>query len=262
MSAALLAPSDAHLFLVRANIIAIHKASGGTYGSPRVYAVLRERGLHVSRKCVETIMREASIQGTRIRKRPGNEIDYPDNLLLETDPVHGFKRRNFKVHTLDTVWLSDVTYIPTSEGFLYLAAVLDLCSRRLVGWALGATQDVTLTLAALHAAAFSRLPERGLIVHSDRGSQYSAADYRQALACLGFRQSMSRLATCLDNAPMESFFGTVKRELRERLRNVNREQARAAIEGYIEHYNLVRPHRSLGHVSPATFERARRGAAT
>lgn len=257
----LMTPVEARALLLRARVVQIHEASGGTYGSPRIHDALRDAGVCVSITSVETAMRAANISGSHKRKRESAPIDYPPNLLLHPDD-NGVIRRCFDVckltgrYGIDRVWTSDMTQVLTVDGWLYLAAVLDLHSRRMIGWAMSEAPNTRLTLAALSMAMSTRQPERGLIVHSDRGVQYSADEYRSTLARHGARQSMSRTASCLDNAPMESSFKTVKAETK--LTGLSRADTRAELERYIRFYNVTRKHSALGNVSPIQFEQARR----
>lgn len=164
--------------------------------------------------------------------------------------------RNFDIDKPDTVWTSDITYIPTQEGWLYLAGVLDLGSKRLVGWSMSDSMERQLVLNALTMAYRKRRPAAGLIHHSDRGSQYASEDYRKLAESYGMQMSMSRKGNCWDNAPMESFFGTLKKELIYRRRFKSREEARQEIFKYIEvFYNRERLHSSLGYRSPEDYEK-------
>jgi len=196
-------------------------------------------------------MREAGLVGRQRRRyrvrttdsRHGEPIA-PNRLAKQPTPL-----------TPNQVWVSDLTYIPTGEGWLYLAGVLDRCSRSVVGWAMGSNLDASLPLAALNMALGRRRPTPGLIHHSDRGVQYASAAYRDALARHGVIASMSRKANCYDNAAMESFWSTLKHELVYRRHFVTRAQARTAIFDYIEtFYNRSRLHSSLGYKSPLDYE--------
>jgi transposase InsO family protein len=169
--------------------------------------------------------------------------------------------RHFEVGNPDTVWGGDITYVWTSEGWLYLAVLMDLCSRRIVGWSLKERLTGELTLEALDLALEARQPQPGLLHHSDRGSQYTAGAYQARLRVEGFEVSMSRRGDCWDNAPLESFFATLKKELVRGAAFTTRHAARAAIFDYIEgFYNTRRLHSGLGYRSPARFEDAPRGS--
>jgi len=241
------AVADAQL---AAEIAGVHQRSRRTYGSPRVHADLRAKGLRVSRKRVERVMRENGIAA--LRKRPFRRTTDSNH----DDPIApNLVDRDFEPEAPNTVWATDVTYIPTFEGWLYLAVILDLFSRRVVGWAASPNNDRELALKALHQAVAARRPPHGLIHHSDRGSPYASADYRNALAIYGMKQSMSRKADCWDNACAESFFGTLKAELVDGERYPTRAIATASIGDYLENfYNPARRHSFLGLVSPMEFE--------
>jgi putative transposase len=238
---------DARLVL---DIKAAHEAGRGAYGCPRVLRVLRRRGLRVGKKRVERLMRREGIIGRkrrRFRVTTDSRHDHPiaPNVLA----------RNFEVALPNTAWVTDVTYIWTHEGWLYLAAILDLCSRRVVGWAVGANNDAELALLALSRAAKARKPGPGLMHHSDRGSVYASGLYREALRALGIVASMSRKGDCWDNAVAESFFATIKGEMIDHSEFTTRQQAADAIAGYIDgFYNVHRMHSSIGYLSPIEFE--------
>lgn len=234
-----------------ARIAAVHQQSGRAYGSPRVHRELRRQGVRVCRNTVASIMRCTGLRAKAARKfRP-----------CTTDSAHAFSpapnllARRFAVPRLDTVWIGDITYIESEAGFLYLACVMDLCSRRIVGWSMADHLRAELAVESLHAALARRRPAPGLIFHSDRGVQYAAAAFRRVLARHGIRQSMSGAGNCYDNAPIESFWGKLKTEsLRDRPFRT-RAHARAAVFDYIEgFYNRTRSHSSIGFVSPEQFE--------
>lgn len=230
-------------------ITAIHAASDGGYGAPRVHDVLRDQGIEVPHRTVRRLMTAAGLAGVRERKRRMAEHDYPANLLA----------RNFYEPRLNRAWVGDITYVPTADGWLYLAVLLDLCSRRIVGWSMGTIADTRLTLAALDMAVMDRLPDAALIHHTDRGVQYIAAEYQAALRRYRMRASMSKRGNCLDNAVIESFFSTMKRELTRRMKGKPRAEVQAAIEYWIGCvYNVTRKHSTLGNVSPLQFEQAKR----
>ena len=231
-------------------IAAIHKASGETYGSPRVHAELLANGFDVSRKRVARLMRELGIKSRRKRRfkattDSGHKLPVADNVL----------DRKFEVDAPDVAWVTDITYVWTDEGWLYLAAILDLFSRRVVGHAMSERIDRALVLQALRDAVGRRLPDDGLLHHSDRGSQYASNDYQDALRDQGVVCSMSRKGNCWDNAVAESFFATLKTECIYGRRFATRAEAREAIFHFIEvFYNGKRRHSTLGYVSPMEFE--------
>jgi putative transposase len=241
------AKSDAQL---KAQIAAVHEKSRHTYGSPRVHAALRGKGVRVGKKRVERLMREDGIkahQKRRFRRTTDSNHTHPiaSNIL----------DRQFTVSAPNKVWVTDVTYISTHEGWLYLAAILDLFSRRVVGWATSATNDRALALDALELALRARRPAAGLLHHSDRGSPYASEDYRQALRQRGLVASMSRSGDCWDNAVAESFFATLKTELVDHEHYPTRAAATASIGDYVERfYNPARLHSHLGYKSPIEFE--------
>ncbi|MBM7114427.1 IS3 family transposase [Archangium primigenium] len=230
----------------------VHHASRRTYGSPRVHAELRARGQRVSRKRVVRLMREQGLAARRRRR-----------YVVTTDSRHhqpvapNVLARDFSPAQPNTTWATDITYVGTRGGWLYLAVVLDLFSRRVVGWSMSNAIDRHLVLAALDMALEGRQPPRGLVHHSDRGSQYASEDYRRALATRGIECSMSRKGNCWDNAVVESFFSTLKQELVYTTDFTTRAQARLALFEYIEaFYNRQRRHSTLGYVSPVAFELA------
>jgi transposase InsO family protein len=240
--------------LVR-EIKAVHEASRRVYGSPKVHKALLAKGVKRNRKTVARIMREEGIRSKVKRKFRVRTTD-----SNHTHPVaQNVLDRRFTAEKPDAAWLCDITYIPTGEGFLYLAGVLDLCSRRIVGWSMATHLRAELVRDALAMATTTRSPAPGLIHHSDRGVQYCCAEYRAELEAWGMVPSMSRAGDCYDNAPKESFWATLKKELMSDRTFASREEARAAIFEYIEvFYNRQRIHSSLGYVSPETFEAGRR----
>lgn len=233
----------------------IHQRSRRTYGSPRVTAELREQGVRCSRHRVARLMRLHGIRAKTVRKFRAT-TDSKHHLPVTPNRLN----REFAVSRPNVAWVSDITYIWTVEGWLYLAGVMDLYSRRLVGWAMSPRVDGELTRTALRQALGQRRPPAGLLHHSDRGRQYAAGDYQDLLREYGLVGSMSRKGDCWDNAPMESFFGTLKQELVYPERFATREEAKAKIFEYIElFYNRQRRHSSLGSQSPAEFERRTQG---
>lgn len=230
-------------------IAASHRRSHGTYGSPRVVRDLRDAGHRVSRKRVARLMRAAGLRGVGRRRFRVTTRNHP------TRPAApNVLARGFAVGAPNRAWAADLTYCWTAEGWLYLAVVLDLGSRRVVGWATSARLDRELVLTALERALRLRGPVG--LHHSDRGSQYTSADYQAILQARGIVCSMSRRGDCYDNAVIESFFATLKRELLDRDRWVTRAAVTRALGGYLDSwYNFHRRHSSLGYLSPAAFER-------
>lgn len=232
-------------------IARLHARSRGTYGSPRIVRDLREEGQHVGHNRVARLMRTAGLWGRQRRRYRVVTTDShhtepiaPNRLAEQPPPSRP-----------DQVWVSDLTYVPTAEGWLYVAGVLDRYSRRLVGWAMGSSLDTALPLAALQMALRQRQPPPGLIHHSDRGVQYASGAYRAVLAGHGVVASMSRKAHCYDNAVMEAFWSSLKNELVHRCRFATRAEARTAIFDYIEgFYNRTRRHSALGYKSPLDYE--------
>jgi transposase InsO family protein len=233
-----------------AEIAAAHERGRGTYGSPRVHAELAARGIRVGKKRVERLMRANGIQARqkrRFRRTTDSNHEFPiaPNILA----------RKFEAAAPNQVWVTDVTYIFTNEGWLYLAAILDLFSRRVVGWSTSDVNDRQLALAALDQALRTRRPRIGMLHHSDRGSPYASDDYRAALKARGIVASMSRTGDCWDNAVAESFFATLKGELVDHERYETHAIAIASIGDYLESfYNLQRRHSFLDYVSPIEFE--------
>jgi transposase InsO family protein len=233
-----------------ARVRAAHAASKGRYGSPRVHAELRAGGERVGRKRIARLMKEAQLAG-RTRRRFRSTTD--SNHALPIAP--NLLERDFTATAPNESWVTDITSIWTHEGWLYLAAILDLFSRRVVGWATSATIDRHLALAALDTALRERRPSRGLVHHSDRGSTYASGDYRRALNAHAIECSMSRKGDCWDNAVAESFFASLKREVEEIESFESRAQARATIAEYIDaFYNLQRRHSTIDYCSPIEFE--------
>ena len=236
--------------ILMARVRLIHHESGDTYGAPRVHHELQTEGLPASPKRIARLMRE---QGLAARPRKRHRIATTDS--NHDHPIApNLLAREFAVTSvgLNQVWIADITYLPTREGTLYLATLLDLGSRRCVGWAMRETIEVDLVLSALQMAQAARRPEPGLIHHSDRGSQYTSGAYRAALATHGMIASMSGKGDCYDNAVAESFFSTLEFELLMKKDWHTRAEARRDIFRYIETwYNRKRRHSTLGYMSPA-----------
>ena len=234
-----------------AQIRQVHHDSGQRYGSPRVHAALRTQGRGASRGRIERLMRRHGIRAIMTPPRRVRTTDSRHDLPIAPNLI----ARDFTAPAPNRVWLADITYIPTTEGWLYLAAIMDLFSRKIVGWAMRDHMQVELASAALMMAIQQQRPQPGLIHHSDRGVQYASRDYRDALTGAGFTASMSRKADCYDNAPMESFFHTLKTELVHHRHYATREDARRDIFAYIEgFYNRTRRHSAIGYISPIEME--------
>ena len=245
------APRDAATWQLRQAVRVVYAAHRGRYGSPRIHRELRGRGTPLGRNRVMGAMRLERLRARRPRRyRTTTESTHQSPRPLDR------VQRQFRPAARDRIWAADVTYIDTADGWLYLAVVLDLFSRRVVGWALRATLQTELVLGALHLALGQRRPSAGLIHHSDQGVQYASAEYQRVLAAHGVVSSMSRRGDCWDNAVAESFFSTLKTEL-ETTRWPTRRQAAAAIATYIDaYYNPVRQHSTLNYQSPMAFEAA------
>jgi putative transposase len=227
----------------------VHQTSRGTYGAPRIQAELWAEGRAVSRKRVARLMRQAQLVGCRPRGFVRTTVADPS--ACAPDLV----RRDFRAQAPDRLWLTDITYVPTGEGWLYLAAIVDAFSRRVIGWAMADHLRVELAISALEMAVQTRHPAVGLVHHSDRGSQYTAGAYTAVLATHGIRPSLGHPGTCWDNAVAESFFASLKTELLHRQAWPTRQAAQSAIFEYLEGwYNRHRRHSTLGYLSPVDFE--------
>ena len=233
-----------------------HAKSRKIYGAPRIYRKLRENGISCSQNRVARIMKQEGIRGVVPRK-----------FKATTDSKHNFPvapnllNRNFDVKEPHRVWLADITYISTGEGWLYLSAVMDLGSRRIIGWAMSDRMKRKLTLDALMMAICNHPQTNGIIHHSDRGSQYASEDYQKKLQSHGLVGSMSRKGNCWDNAPMESFFHTLKTEWVYGFKYRTRQEATSNIFDYIEiFYNRQRSHSKLGYITPCQYEEYRMAA--
>jgi putative transposase len=251
------APSDRELvdaWLVE-RIRAVHEASGGRYGSPRVHAMLRREGIRVGRKRVERLMRAAGLEGAhRRRRRKGCTVP-----VEGVEPFGDLVGRDFRPDAPDRVWAADIKQIKTGEGWLYLAAVQDLFSRRIIGWAMAEHMRSGLVVAALQMAVGRRRPPKGTVHHSDHGGQYVALAFGQTCHDVGIAQSMGAVGSCFDNAVAETFFATLTKErlLHDAPKGgwATRAELRSAIFEYIEgFYNPTRLHSTLGMRSPAEFE--------
>jgi putative transposase len=239
--------ADAQLLV---EIKAAMKRGRGAYGSPRIHRELRAHGVRVGKKRIERLMRENDLEARQKRR-----------FMRTTDSRHGHPiapnvlDRQFHANRANEAWVGDVTYIPTGQGWLYLAVLLDLFSRRVVGWATSAVNDRELALSALHQALRARRPRPGLVHHTDRGSPYASEDYRRVLAAHAITASMSRTGDCYDNAVAESFFATLKAEHVDHEDFATRDLGTASVGDYIEgFYNCARRHSHVGYLSPIEFE--------
>jgi transposase InsO family protein len=228
----------------------IHQQSRQSYGSPRIYQDLQEKGISCSENRVARLMKKYQITAKRKRK-----------FMVTTNSKHHMPvaentlNQDFTANRADQKWVSDITYVWTKQGWLYLAVVLDLFSRKVVGWAMDSSMESDLVISALHMALQSRQPNKGLLHHSDRGSQYASKDYQKLLNDYKISSSMSRKGNCYDNASMESFFATLKQELVYHHQYQTRQEAKQDIFEYIQvWYNRKRKHSSLGYRSPDQFE--------
>ena len=229
----------------------VHASNRGVYGSPRVHAALIQEGRAVCRNTVAKVMRQRGIRARTHRRFKVRTTDSNHDHPIAPNVLN----RNFTADKLNQVWLTDITSIPTDEGWLYLAGVMDLCSRRIIGWSMAEHMRADLVCDALNMALAARRPGADLLHHSDRGVQYACRDYQVLLGARGITVSMSGVGDCYDNAPTESLWGKLKTELVYLEHFATREQARAAIFDYVEtFYNRVRLHSSLGYVSPERFE--------
>ncbi len=232
-------------------IQSIHAEMKWRYGSPRIHAELKARGHNCNVKTVARIMKSLGIAAsvpTKYRRTTDSDHLHPvaPNLV----------NQSFESRKENDLWLTDITYLWTEQGWLYLAAVLDLYSRRIVGWSMGTTLESRLVVNALEMAIQRRLPGPKLMAHSDRGCQYASKHYQNLLKQHQITCSMSRRGNCYDNAPMESFFASLKKELIHRMTYRSRDEARSSVFEYIEvFYNHQRRHSALGYLSPAAFER-------
>lgn len=225
-------------------------AGRGHYGVPRVQQELRRRGIRTSKRRTARLLRQQGLSARAARRR----VRTTDS--RHNEPIAGnVLAREFRASAPNQKWAGDITYIPTAEGWLYLAVVLDLFSRRVIGWSMSDRIDACLTRSALRMALVGRRPSEGLIVHSDRGVQYAGGGYRQMLTSWSLRASMSRVGNCWDNAVSESFFATLKKELVHQAGYRTRAEAAASIFDYIEvFYNRVRLHSTINYTTPGDYE--------
>ena len=229
----------------------IHSQSRKTYGSPRIVDELRKQGCRHGRNRIARLMQQAELCGRQQRRYRVQTTDSNHDQPIAPNRLAQVP----KATAPNQLWAADITYIETREGWLYLAGILDLYSRKIVGWAMSEHIDTSLVLKALAMAVLHRQPTANLLIHSDRGVQYASADYRQALSQAGLVASMSRKANCYDNATMESFWSTLKLELIYRRDFATRSRARTEIFDYIESfYNRHRAHSALDYHSPVDFE--------
>jgi putative transposase len=241
--------------LLSEKIVRIHRDSRETYGAPRVHFELRILGVRCGRKRVARLMRQAGLFGCGGRKRKARTTIRSQT--ERTPPAPDLVKRDFTPGAPDRLWVSDLTYVRTWEGWLYLSFVLDTYSRRVVGWSMSNNLRTELVLDALNMAIYTRRPQPGLIHHSDRGSQYTSVEFGSRLREAGLLSSMGSVADAYDNSMAESFVSTLKRELIHRHSWPSRQTARMAIFEYIEgFYNTHRRHSALGHLSPSEYEEA------
>lgn len=244
------APDDPEETALKGRILAIFKAHRSQYGSRRIVKQLKDEGHQIGRYKVQRLMRELGLKAKS-----------PKRYKVTTDSRHSFPvapnllNRKFDVDTPNRVWTTDITYVWTFEGWLYLAVVLDLYSRQVVGWSMDKRMKKQLALDALAMAYWRRKPLPGLLHHSDRGSQYACHEYRKRLEQYGMVASMSRKGNCWDNAPTERFFRSLKSERLSGYRFVTRRSAEIQILDYISYYNSIRLHSTIGYKTPFEYEK-------
>jgi putative transposase len=242
--------ADPKTIALAAEIASAHRRSRGNYGSPRIHRELHAKGIRVGKKRIERLMRERGLKGAQ-KRRFHSTTDSRHSLPIAPNRLD----RNFDPTLANRVWAGDVTYIATEQGWLYLAVIIDLFSRRVVGWSVSSNNDTKLAQQALQRALTSRRPELGLLHHTDRGSPYASLAYTAILRQYGVVASMSRAGDCYDNAVVESFFGTLKAELVRGCVYPSHVVATAAIADYLENfYNPQRRHSHLQYLSPIEFE--------
>jgi putative transposase len=247
--------------LLTQRIVRIHRDSRETYGAPRIHFELRMLGVRCARKRVARLMSQAGLLGCGGRRRKARTTLRSHTQSIP--PAPDLVKRNFTPEAPDRLWVADITYVRTWEGWLYLSFVLDTYSRKIVGWSMANHLRTELVLDALNMAIYTRRPSPGLIHHSDRGSQYTSVEFSSRLSEEGLLPSMGSVADAYDNSMAESFVSTLKRELIHRHTWPNRQRARTVIFEYIEgFYNTKRRHSALGHLSPSEYEEVRlRGGA-
>jgi putative transposase len=245
-------PTAGRRSALKAQILQSYAQNRGVYGSPRLALELKDQGLACCRNTVAKLMRQLELQAVTVRKFHVQTTDSRHGLPVAANLL----QQDFSAAAPNQAWVADITYVPTAEGTLYLAAIKDLCTRKIVGWSMDGQMPAELVCEALQMAIGKEHPMAGLIHHSDRGSQYASGKFQALLATHGITCSMSAAGNCYDNASMESFWGTLKQELVYQTTFRTKEEARAAIFEYIEiFYNRQRRHSSLGYVSPVEYER-------
>ena len=241
--------------LLSGKILSVFRASRRTYGSPRIHGALRASGERVSRRRVARLMREQDIRGISRRRRRFDCINAPRFGVKDGENILARRFTPALYGGINEAWVADFTFLKTSEGWLFLAIVLDIWSRRIVGWATGPRREPQLTLSALKSAVLMRRPTPGLLHHVDRGIEYISSDYRRFVSSCEMIESWSRPGNCLDNSVIESLFATIKTELRVRERRWRtRAEARSEVVDYIHWYNFERLHSTLDYRSPAAYE--------